>query len=438
MKNIKEQSLYFTAKKLIPGGTQLLSKRPEMFLPGAWPTYYSKAKGVDVWDLKNKKYIDMSYSGIGSCVLGYADQDVDAAAIQAIKKANMTTLNCPEEVDLAKILCNLHSWADMARFTRTGGEASAMAIRIARAATGKDKIAFCGYHGWHDWYLAANLSQHDCLKGHLLSGLEAKGVPKGLKGTALPFRHNNLDDFKKLVAQHDKQLAAIIMEPVRYDAPQKGFLREIRKAATQKGIALIFDEISAGFRLACGGSHLIYGVNPDIAIFGKGISNGYPMGAVIGKKKWMQAAQETFISSTYWTDRIGPTAALATIKKFKKCKVENHLIKIGKAVQGVWGKAAKKNGIGITVKGQGPLSTFSFDEPKSQEIKTLFVQLMLEQGILATNAFYACYAHQDKHVLKYQKAVNKAFQIIAKAINDKNVKKYLKTKIAHKGFQRLT
>src|SRR5689334_6171163 len=170
MKN-SGQRLYKKAKTLIPGGTQLLSKRPEMFLPDLWPSYYSKAKGAHVWDLDGRKYLDMSYSGIGSCILGYADPDVDRAASNAIRRGNMTTLNSPDEVRLAELLLEIHPWAEKVRYARTGGEVMAMAVRIARAATGRDVIAFCGYHGWHDWYLSANLAENSALDGHLLAGL---------------------------------------------------------------------------------------------------------------------------------------------------------------------------------------------------------------------------------------------------------------------------
>jgi glutamate-1-semialdehyde 2,1-aminomutase len=168
------------AQILIPGMTQLLSKRPDMFAPGVWPGYFSKAKGVEIWDLDGNRYIDMSIAGIGANVLGYADPDVDAAVRSAIDAGVSSSLNCPEEVELAELLCDLHPWADMVRYARTGGESMAIAVRIARAYTGKDKIAFCGYHGWHDWYLAANLGTENALGEHLLPGLSPIGVPKGL------------------------------------------------------------------------------------------------------------------------------------------------------------------------------------------------------------------------------------------------------------------
>ncbi|MFC1709969.1 aminotransferase class III-fold pyridoxal phosphate-dependent enzyme, partial [Candidatus Omnitrophota bacterium] len=238
----KGQELYRQAKKIIPGGTQLLSKRPEMFLPDLWPAYYQKAKGCHVWDLDGRKLIDMSTMGVGSCILGYADEDVNRAVINRINKANMCTLNAPEEVELAKLFIKLHPWAQKVRYARTGGEAMAIAVRIARGYSGKDLVLFCGYHGWHDWYLASNLSDVKSLDGHLLPGLRPLGVPKGLKGTSIPFAYNDTKGFLKLINKYRNKIAAVVMEPIRNHYPQKGFLETVRKISKKTGIVLIFDE----------------------------------------------------------------------------------------------------------------------------------------------------------------------------------------------------
>ena len=284
------QDLYAKARKLIPGGNQLLSKRPELFLPDQWPAYYSRAKGVDVWDMDGNRYIDCSHSGVGAPILGYADEEVESAVIEAVKAGSTTTLNCPEEVELAELLLELHPWADMVRYARTGGEIMAVAVRIARASAGRDKIAFCGYHGWHDWYLAANLAGDSTLDGHLLPGLEPAGVPRGLAGTMFPFHYNRIDQLKEIVAEHGPELAAIVMEPARGTGPAEGFLEEVRSIATKIGAVLIFDEVTSAWRMNTGGIHLTYGVVPDVAVFAKALSNGYPMGAIIGTEAVMEAA----------------------------------------------------------------------------------------------------------------------------------------------------
>jgi len=434
----KGQALYARAKKIIPGGTQLLSKRPEMFLPDHWPSYYDHASGVEVWDLDGNRYVDMSISGVGACILGYADPDVNAAVEAAIKSGSMTTLNCPEEVELAELLLELHPWADMVRYARSGGEAMAVAVRIARAHTGRELVAFCGYHGWHDWYLAANLMKSDALEDHLLPGLDPTGVPHGLRGTAFPFTYNDIGQLESIVSRHGRKLAAIVMEPVRNRVPKPGFLERVRQIATDIKAVLIFDEVTSGFRLNTGGAHLSLGVEPDIAVFAKGMSNGYPMAAVIGRGDVMVAAQNTFISSTYWTERIGPVAALATIRKHRENDVGSHLVRIGKRVQEGWRETAERVGLSIHVGGLPPLAHFAFDCPDAQVAHTLFTQLMLEEGFLAGQAFYATFAHKEEHVRHYLKAADKVFATIAEALARGRLREMLRGPVAHTGFRRLT
>jgi glutamate-1-semialdehyde 2,1-aminomutase len=432
------QRLYDKARRIIPGGTQLLSKRPEMFLPEQWPSYYIRAKGVEVWDLDGNRYVDMGYCGVGACVLGFADPDVDAAVHQAIDSGNMATLNCPEEVELADLLCELHPWAEMVRFARSGGEAMAIAVRIARARTGRDRVAFCGYHGWHDWYLAANLAEKNALSGHLLSGLEPNGVPRALAGSAVPFHYNHLEELKRAVAGREREFAAVVLEPVRDHDPEPGFLEGVREIASHIGAILIVDEITSGWRMNSGGIHLTYALRPDVAVFAKAMGNGYAIAAVIGKADVMQAAQTTFISSTNWTEKIGPVAALATIRKHQTLEVPKHLVKIGRQIQLGWRSAAQRAGLPVEIGGIPPLGHLGFRCENSAAVKTLFVQLMLDKGFLATNAFYATYAHQEEHVEKYLSVVEEAFSRIAAAQQRGEVEKLLRGPTAHTGFSRLT
>jgi len=433
----KGQDLYKAAKKIIPGGSQLLSKRPEMFLPDLWPAYYAKAKGCEVWDLDGNKYVDMSYMGIGACILGYADPDVNAAVKAAVDGGSMTTLNNYEEVELATLLCELHPWAQMVRYARGGGEAMSIAVRMARAASGKDIILFCGYHGWHDWYLAANLADDSALDGHLIAGLSPQGVPRGLLGTAQPFVYNNTQEFLDLIGKFKGKIAAVVVETIRNYEPKPGFLETIRKVTQELKIMMICDEISSGWRLTVGGAHLQYGVAPDMAVFAKAMSNGFPMAAVIGRKEWMQVAQETFISSTYWTERIGPVAALATIKKLCSENVPQYLVKIGTRIQQGWQQAAARHGLEIAVSGIPPLGHFSFNYENALAMKTLFTQLMLEKGYLATNAFYASFAHSAEHIQNYLAAVDWAFAFIANAKRKNQIEANLKGPVCHAGFKRL-
>ena len=434
----KGQDLYRRAKELIPGGTQLLSKKPERYLPDEWPCYFDKVKGVEVTDLDGNKYIDMTNNSVGATILGAGDPDVDAAVRKAIDEGTVSTLNCPEEVELAELLCELHPWADQVRYARTGGEAMAVAVRIARAASKKDVIAFCGYHGWHDWYIAAQHGSSDALSGHLKAGLEPNGVPEALRGTIHSFHYNKIEELEAIVKDHGQDLGAIVMEPIRGQEPRDGFLQKVRQIADSLGIPLVIDEISAGLRLNTGGAHLLLDLEPDIAVFAKSMSNGYPMAAIIGKRSVMSAAEKCFISSTYWTERVGPVAALATIKKHRELKVHEHLTKMGELVQNGWNQAADLSGLKIEVGGMKPMSHFSIECDNPQKAHTLFTSLMLKKGYLASTDFYATFAHTEKHVKDYLKEVNEVFVQVASSIKKGTVEKELVGASAQPGFQRYT
>ncbi len=432
------QNLYSKAKQIIPGGTQLLSKRPEMFLPNLWPSYYSKAKGYNVWDLDGNKFIDFATMGIGACSLGYADSFVNKKVKEAISNGSMSTLNCHEEVELAERLINLHPWSDMARFSRGGGEACSIAARIARASSGKDKILFCGYHGWHDWYISANIESKSNLNAQLLSGLDSAGIPSNLEGTSIPFLYNNIDMVKSLVKKYRGQIAAIFMEPVRANEPKDDFLQEIRQICDKEKIILIFDEVTSGFRKNPGGVHLNYKVNPDIAVFGKALGNGFPISAVIGRSKIMKYAQDTFISSTFWTERVGYVAAIATIEKFVKNKVHNHLIKMGKEVNKIWTKAAIKADINISIDGLEPLTHINFLEDDASKIQTIYTQEMLKRGFLTGSSVYTSYAYDKVAIKKFNKAINDVFMILKIAKESGRIDNFIDSEEKHSGFKRLT
>ena len=438
MNTEKGQELYSRAKEIIPGGTQLLSKRPEMWAPNQWPSYYSKAKGCEVWDLDGNHYYDMSIMGVGANVLGYANDEVDAVAKEAICNGGMCTLNAPEEVYLAEKLLELHPWADMVRYAKAGGESMSMAARIARAHTGKDVVLVCGYHGWHDWYLSANLVKGDPLADVHLKGLEPAGVPRGLAGTNIIFHYNNIEEFEKIVDENRGNIAAVIMEPIRNDDPLPGYLERIRKITEDEGIVLVFDEITSGFRICAGGSHLKLGVNPDIAVFAKGMTNGYPIAAVVGKREVMQAAQDTFISSTFWTERIALAAAVKSIECYQKYNVSEWQIHVGTRIKVGWIEAAKKAGINISTNGILPLIHFGFEYEDTLAYKTFFTQEMLEEGFLAATGVYASLAHTDEIIDKYIEACERVFEKIAVIINSgADIRAYINGPVCHAGFERL-
>ena len=429
------QKLWKRAKKVIPGGSMLLSKRPEMFLPEQWPAYFSKAKGCRVWDLDGKEYIDMSIMGIGTNTLGYGHPEVDDAVRNVLDMGNMSTLNCPEEVYLAEKLIELHPWADMARFARSGGEVNSIAIRIARAATGKNKVAICGYHGWHDWYLSANLGDDKNLDGHLLPGLEPKGVPESLRDTVFPFSYNNLSELEELVKTHD--IGVIKMEVSRSFAPEDNFLHKVRKLATERNIVLIFDECTSGFRQSFGGLHKIYGVEPDMAVFGKALGNGYAITAVIGRREVMEVAQSTFISSTFWTERIGSVAALKTLEIMGTERSWEKITQTGLDITNRWKELAKKYNLSITTSGLPALTCFNFKSANALAYKTLITQEMQDKGYLAGNSIYVCTAHSTAIISDFFDQLDPVFGLIEECEEGRDIMSLLKGPVCHSGFKRL-
>jgi glutamate-1-semialdehyde 2,1-aminomutase len=429
------QKLWKRAKAVIPGGNMLLSKRAEMFLPEQWPAYFSKTKDCRVWDLDGREYIDMTIMGIGTNTLGYGHPEIDEAVRKTVENGNMSTLNCPEEVYLAERLVELHPWADMVRFARSGGEANAIGIRIARAASGKDKVAFCGYHGWHDWYLAANLGSASGLNEHLLPGLEPNGVPSDLRETVYPFNYNRLDELEALVRAHD--IGVIMMEVSRNQRPQDGFLEKVREIATRRGIVLVFDECTSGFRQTFGGLHKLYGVEPDMAMFGKALGNGYAITATVGRREVMQAAQSSFISSTFWTERIGPTAGLKTLEVMERVRSWERITETGRAIGEGWRALAKKHGFDIEVTGLPSMTSWSLNSENMLAYKTLITQEMLAKGYLASNSIYVCTEHTPDIVRDYLDALDPIFGKIRECEDGRDVNSLLKGPVCHSGFKRL-
>ena len=432
----KGQELYKRAKQLIPGGTMFLSKRPEMHLPEKWPCYFSKAKGCFVWDLDGNKYTDMSIMGIGTNILGYGNEEVDEAVIKTIKKGNLSTLNCPEEVFLAEKLIEINPWASKVRFARTGGEANAVAIRIARAASGKEKVAICGYHGWHDWYLSANYNKEDDLSGHLMEGLNTKGVPSKLKNTVFPFQYNDYNALLEIVTNHD--IGVIKMEVVRNFEPTDNFLKKIRDLATRKGIVLVFDECTSGFRETFGGIYQKFNINPDMIMYGKTLGNGYAITAIVGKEEVMEAAQDTFISSTFWTERIGPTAALKSLDVMYKLNSWKIITAQGNKIRNGWKNLASKFNIDIQINGIPALSSLSFCSQNHIKYKTFISQEMLKKKYLAGTLFYASIAHTDRIISSYMEDLEEVFFKISECEkNNLSIDELLEGPISHSGFKRL-
>jgi len=410
------QKMWKRAKNVIPGGTMLFSKNPDLFLPKFWPAYYERTKGCNIWDLEGRKYFDLSMMGVGTNILGYSRKEVDDAVRKVIDKGNMSTLNSKEEILLAEKLIEMHTWTGKVRFARTGGEAAAIAVRIARAATGKDKIAICGYHGWHDWYLSANLSDSQNLNSHLMRNLPIHGVQKNLKNSVFVFEYNNFDQLKKIVSQNN--IGTVIMEVSRNEPPKKNFLENVRKLTRNKNIVLIFDECTSGFRETFGGLHLKYKINPDIATFGKALGNGYAINAVIGTDSIMNYANSTFISSTFWTERIGSAAGLKTLEIMEKIKSWDIISSLGKKVRANWESLARKNNIKLKIQGLSALPKFDFVNKNNLYYKTFVSQEFLKHKILASNSIYLCTEHNMKIFDNYFDILDSIFFKINRSIKE--------------------
>ncbi len=394
------EKLWKRATNVIAGGNMLLSKHPSRFMNAGWPTYFSKTRGCHIWDLDDNKFTDVSLMGVGTNILGYSHPKVDEAVRKVIDSGNLSTLNAPEEVLLAEKLIEIHPWADKVKFARTGGEANAIAIRIARAATGKNKILFCGYHGWHDWYLAANIENSNNLDQHLLKGLNSTGVPNNLINTAEPFFINDLTRLKSLIHQGD-DIAAVIMEVKRNYEPEKNFLSEIRQLTKNKNIVLIFDECTSGFRETYGGLHLKYGINPDIAVFGKTLGNGYAITAVIGINPIMEVAKKTFISSTFWTERIGSAAAIATLEVMKSTDSARYVSELGDYLRTKWISIFENKSLDYEISGTKSILTFKINNINNDLLTRYVTKRLLHCKFLATNSLYISTSHTPEILDNY-------------------------------------
>ena len=432
----KGQKLWVRAKDIIAGNNMLFSKKSELFLPKYWPAYYKKTKGCEITDLNGNKYYDLSLMGVGTNILGYSNKQVDKKVMQVVKSGNMSTLNNPDEVTLAEMLLDINKWADQVKFARTGAEASTIALRLARAASGKDNVAFCGYHGWHDWYLASRLNNPDALDTQLMADLKSDGVPKYLKGTSFPFRYNNISDLKKIISY--KKIGAIIMEVSRNIPPENNFLQNVKNIAKKNNIVLIFDECSSGFRETYGGINIKYNIIPDIIIFGKALGNGYAINAVVGKKSVMNKIDNTFISSTFWTERIGYVAGIATLKEMKRLKSWKIISSKGDFIKDEWKKISDRYNLDIDISGLRPMPSFKFNFKEHNILKTFITQEMLKKGFLASNTIYLSVSHNENILKKYLYNLEKIFYKISKFENFNDISKKLISNFpAQSTFKRL-
>ena len=431
MAKLNKNKYWKKAIQIIPGGNLLYSKRPEMFLPNEWPTYFHKSKNCYVWDLNNRKYIDMIFA-VGTNVLGYSNIEINKAVNKAVENGNLTTLNSLEEINLANELLKINKWAGMVKFARSGGEANTISIRIARAyLKKKHNIAACGYHGWHDWFLSSNLRDRSNLNYHISKNIKTAGVPKKLANTTFLFKFNDLKKLEYYLKS--KNIGIIKMEVQRNITPEKDFLLKVRKLANKYKAVLIFDECTSGFRETYGGIHQNYGVNPDIIIFGKALGNGHAINAIIGKTKIMKSCNKTFLSSTFWSERVGFSAAIKTLQIMKKKKTWKLIKSKGLYLKSKWRKISKKNNLDIEIFGLDSIPQFKFKK-NHNILKTFITREMLKRGYLASNVIYLSVSHTKKIIDNYIKNLDIIFNKISKI---KNPKKEINIVEAHKEIKRL-
>ena len=408
----KNKKLWNIAIKKIPSGNSFLSKNPSRFPSKNWPIYFSKTKGCTVWDLNRKKFYDFTYMGVGTNILGYANPKIDKEVISKIKDGNMTTLNSFEEVLFANEILKTHPWAKMVKFAKTGAEANAIAIRIARAYNKKNKVIVCGYHGWHDWYLSAKYSKNNFMDTHLFPNLKTGGVPIFFKKYTYSIKYNDYRSLEKIIKK-DKDISAVIMEVERDQKPLKNYLESIRSLCNKNNVCLIFDECTTGFRECNGGLHLKYGVNPDLAMFGKAIGNGYSITSVIGKRNIMKSAERSFISSTFWSERLGFVAGIATLNEMRRTKSWKIITTKGKKIKKLLTLEAEKNNLKIQFSGLDSLIKFNFTNTKFKNYNNVIVSEMLKKGFLANDTIYVSVSHSENLIKKYVKEMGKVFKKIS-------------------------
>ncbi len=430
--------LYQKAKKIFPYGTQLFSRRPELGAYGQSPIYFDRMKGSHFWDVDGNEFID-TVMGVGPVILGHAYEKVDNEVKKQIDKGVLGSINNALEVEVAQTIIDMVPCAEMVKFCKSGGEADAIAVRIARGFTGKEKVLFCGYHGWHDWYMAANLTSKNSLDQHLLPGLSPKGVPESLIGTCLPFEYNNLDQLNKLLKENSGEVACIIMEPTRFKLPNEGFLEGVQQLADEHQCLLIFDEVITGFRMSKGGAQEFYGVTPDLATFAKAMANGYSLAAVVGRSDIMETQTDNFISSTYWSDCSTLAAGLATLNEVKNKPVIETINNTGRMLITQMEKLALKYNLDLDITGHGFDFAFNFNyTTASAKILTLFIQEMAAKGIYTNSVFYPCYSHSSEDIENILSATDEVFTTIKKGIEKKNIDQLLKSPVRNTGFKRLT
>ena len=436
-KYAKSLDMYQRAERFFPYGTQLWSRSPRLGPFGEAPIYFDRAKGVHFWDIDGNEFIDTGM-GIGPVILGYCDEDVDRAAKDQIDKGVIGSINNALEVELAAALCAYIPCAEMVKFCKGGGDADAIAVRLARGHTGKDVVLFCGYHGWHDWYISGNLASPSNLDEHLLPGINPKGVPTALAGTAVGFEYNNIDSLRKALEEHAGEVACIIMEACRFGQPVEGYLQQVRELADEHKCLLIFDEVVTGLRMVGGSAQKQFGVTPDLSTLGKATANGYPLAAVVGRSEVMETQGDNFISSLYWSETVSLAAGMATLCKLQRENVLEGIETRGRRlIKGLDAAAATH---GVKAKCSGYPNHFVIDfqyGADSRKMDTLFSQEVIAQGVFWAGQVFVAHAHTDEIIDQVLAVADRSFATLARAIETNSVDQVLKAPVKAAGFNRM-
>lgn len=408
----KSEDLLRAAQKSIPLGSQTFSKSITQLPFGISPYFVKKAKGAYFWDVDDNRYLDFS-NALASVTLGYCDSDVDSAVKKQMKNGVTFSLSHSIEIDVANMIIEAVPCADQVRFAKNGTDATSGAVRIARAFTGKDRIAVCGYHGWQDWYIGSTTKN--------------LGVPKCVQDLTHSFKYNDIDSLKKLLKKYPGEFAAIIMEGMSAEYPKDNFLGMVKELTHSSQALLIFDETVTGFRVSNGGAQELFDITPDLATFGKGLANGYPLSALVGSEKYMNIVKDIFFSGTFGGETLSLAAAKAVLEKLKREKVLEHINKLGMYLHKELDELLKELNVQtfISYSGHPSWSFLIFsakDNITSEEIKTFFMQEMFKRGIFTIGAQTLSYAHTKGDIDELLYAYKEVFSMMKSYVSEGTLK----------------
>lgn len=413
----KSEELLARALKTIPLGSQTFSKSKTQYPYGVSPYFIVNGQGSHVWDVDGNEYVDFVNS-LAAVTLGYNDPDITEAVQEQLKEGIIFTLPHPIEMQVAEKIVEMVPCAEMVRFGKNGSDATSGATRVARAYTGRDRVAVCGYHGWQDWYIGST-ARH-------------KGVPKATRELTHQFTYNDIDSLQRIFKEWPDQVAAVIMEPMNTTEPKDGFLHKVAELTRKNGAVFIFDETITGFRFSNGGAQEYFGVTPDMATFGKGLANGYPVSAVAGKAEIMRQMEEVFFSFTFGGETLSLAAALATMTKLQREPVIKTLWTQGQKIVDGTIILIEKHTLGniLSVGGKACWSFLIFkdtDVYSQWELKTLFLQEVFARGILIIGSHNMTYSHSDSDISKLLKVYDEVFAMIKEVLARKNLNELLQT-----------